>query len=87
MRAVLAAYSASDVAWSLLVFLLWIAFIAVCIWMLIFLFRNRDLPLMAKLGLALAVVLLPGVGVIVCLVVWFVMKSDGRGSTKPTPDR
>jgi len=81
---VVAAYSSGDVVRSLVIFLLWIALIGGGIWLLIVLFRNRNLALWAKLGLVVLVVLLPPLGLGMCIVAWVSTKSRSRAEQAET---
>lgn len=74
----LGAYSSGDVVWTMVVFLLWVGFLAIGLWLLVALIRNRNLPLWAKLALGVFVVFIPWLGVIALFVVWFVTRSSGR---------
>jgi len=82
----LAVYSSGDVARTILIFFLWIAFIGAGIWLVIKVFRNRDVPVWAKALLVVCVVLLPPAGFLVGLAMWFTMRSRSRAAEAETHD-
>ena len=82
----LAVYSSGDAVRTVLVFLAWIAILGVGIWLLISLFRNRDLALWVKLGLVVIVVILPPLGLGMGIVVWVSTKSRSRAAEARTRD-
>jgi hypothetical protein len=70
--------------WTLLVFVVWVAFLGVGIWLLIRLFRNtnfiadnRGLRIAVKVLLVVFTVFVPVLGVLVLFVIWFSTRSDG----------
>jgi hypothetical protein len=70
--------------WTVLVFVVWIAFLAVGIWLLIRLFRNtnfisenRGLRIAVKVVLVVFTLFVPVLGVLVLFVIWFTTRSDG----------
>jgi hypothetical protein len=84
-KAVLAVYSSGDGVRTILIFLGWIVFLGGGIWLLINLFRSRNLPNWAKGILLVVVVIFPPLGIGVCLVVWFVMRSRSRTAEAEAP--
>jgi hypothetical protein len=69
--------------WTLLVFVIWVAFLGVGIWLLIRLFRNtnfisenRGLRIAVKVLLVVFTLFVPVLGVLVLFVIWFTTRSD-----------
>ena len=81
-RAVLAVYTVGDVLWTAAIFLIWIAFFAVGLWLLVRLFRNtkfiprnRALRIAVKVLLVVFTVFVPVLGVLVLFVIWYSTRS------------
>ena len=75
-------YTTGDAIWTIVLFVLWMAFIGVGIWLLIRLFRNtnflrnhRGLRIVVKVLLVVFTVFLPLLGLPLLLGVWFLTRS------------
>ena len=80
-----ATYTPSDALWTLVIFVLWIAFFGVGIWLLIRLFRNenfirdrRDLSLVIKVIVAVFTLFVPVLGVLVLVIIEVSTRSPGK---------
>jgi hypothetical protein len=74
------AYSLTTTTWALLTFVGWIAFIALAIWLLVDLVRNRKVGVVVKAIVIAAIFIFPPLGVVACLVVRYVTKSRRRST-------
>lgn len=81
-KAVVAAYTAGDAIWTLVVFVAWVASIVVAIWLLIRLFRNKNflsenraLRIVVKVLLVVFFLFVPPLGVLVLFVIWYSTRS------------
>jgi hypothetical protein len=70
----LVVYSVGGTIRSMLEFYSWIV-LALAIWLLVVTVRNPKLPRWVKGLLTLALIVVAPLGIVACLVVWFVMKS------------
>jgi hypothetical protein len=89
---VLAAYTLQDVLWTIVVFLLWIAYIGVGIWLLIRLFRNknfisghRGLRIVVKVLLVVLTLFVPVIGLVVLFVIWYSTRSTSAVMLEASP--